>query len=88
MPNPNAMLVINFNLKLDKSTDDQLIGLARERHEPKSQTVRSLIRGAFKMTHDRQPTCATGTTCLCPHVHTYPPRLPPADPDAGRTAGD
>ena len=88
MANPNAVLTINFNLKLDKLTDDKIIYLARRRHESKAATIRSLIRGAYTMTNERTPICATGTACLCPHVHTYAPQTPLADAEAGRTAAD
>ena len=86
MPNPNATLTVNFNMKLDPATDDKLIMLANDRHQPKSATVRDLIRNAYLMTVKLIPTCGTGTECRGPHPHVRAPQLPPADPAGDRNA--
>ena len=88
MPNPKAVLTVNFNMKLDTATDDKLCMLANDRHQPKSGTVRDLIRAAYLMNVELIPTCANGTECRCPHAHVRAPQLPPADPDAGRSPAD
>ena len=88
MPNPNAVLTVNFNMKLDSDTDEKLIALAVDRHQPKSATVRDLIRAAYQMTAKLIPTCANGTACRCPHAHVYSPPLapPPTLPAAANPA--
>ncbi len=78
MANPNAILTVNFNLKLDQETDEKLISLAASRHQPKAATVRDLIRAAHQMAVNLIPTCANGTECRCPHAHVHAPQLPPA----------
>ena len=57
MPNPNAVLTVNFNMKIDPPTDALLIGLAEEAHLSKAGVLRNLIRASAGMIFDRVPTC-------------------------------
>lgn len=76
MPNPNRKYTINFNLVLDKETDAFLIRIAGEQCTSKAHVLRSLIRDRHTMQYRREPLCATGRACLCPHAHLYPPSIP------------
>ena len=83
MPNPNAVLTINFNMKIDEDTDNMLIAVARALRMSKAAVLRRLIRGTYAMSFDRVPTCADDTPCRCPHAHVASPHLPtPAPPEA------
>ena len=86
MPNPNAVLTINFNMKIDEPTDNQLIALAHEAHTSKAAVLRRLIRGTYAMSFDNVPTCADDTPCRCPHAHVVSPHLPTPPPPTARDA--
>ncbi len=77
MPNPNKTYTINFNVQLDDETDRMLIAIATDLQHSKAQVCRAAIRRTWRMKFARQPSCADGQDCRCPHAHIYAPTQPP-----------
>lgn len=76
MPNATSRYNIKFNLLLDNDDDGKLIALAQADDTSKARLCRGLIRSAYTMKFEKQPICADGQTCRCPHAHVYAPSLP------------
>ncbi len=77
-------MTINFNVLLDKDTDDHLCRMAKIAHLSKANIIRALIRARAQMQFARDPQCADGQSCRCPHAHIYSPQPGSVPPDPDR----
>ena len=83
MPNSPTKMTVSFDAMLDTETDKMLSSLSESGNVSKATIVRAGIRAHFNMARRREPRCADGRGCLCPHVHIFPGAgaTPPANPD-------
>ena len=88
MTNSNPTYSIDFNVKLDKETDDHLEKLKTALNIPKSQIVRQAINDHFLMRFGRQPTCAHGESCRMPQAFSFPAPIPDLLPDPAAIAAN
>lgn len=58
-----------FNVVLTRELHDQLSKMAKASHSSQGQTIRFLLKDAFAMRFQNQPTCSDGNRCLVPHLH-------------------
>lgn len=86
----NPTYHIDFNVLLDKETDDHLEQLKASLSLPKSHIVRQAINNHHRMRFGRTPTCAHGEACRMPQAFVWPtaPQAPtPAeDPETSNAA--
>ena len=56
--------------------DDDTLSMARDLQEngrlSLAHIVRQAVQNAHRMSIKRQPTCANGSACHCPHTHQFP----------------
>jgi hypothetical protein len=57
---------VRFTVCLHEDLNEQLEQMARTRRMPKGHIVRQAIMAWGRMEVENQPTCANGTSCLCP----------------------
>lgn len=65
-----------FTVLLDAETDTMLQQLTENGRIKGAQVIRDAIRVTFTMKRGGRPTCADGTNCRCPTMHTYQPPQP------------
>lgn len=66
-----------MTILLSESVKNRLIKLARDAGISQGAICRQLINHAAQMHYQQLATCATGQPCLCPHLHSPRPPLPP-----------
>ncbi len=71
MPNDKSIFKISLNIMLDTKTDDMICKIAADTALSKAYIIRRAIKGYYDMTYHRQPVCADGQRCRCPHAHIY-----------------
>ena len=60
---------------LDERTKQELTALCQQSGLSQGLTIRQAIRSQYMHRLAGRPTCADGSTCHCPHTHTYPPSI-------------
>lgn len=60
---------IPYNVLLSPEHKAMLAEIAHQSGLSMGAVIRKLIQFAFAMKHDHTPICATGRTCLSPHLH-------------------
>lgn len=76
---------IDFNVKLDRDDKAMLKQLSDDAGLTMSEICRSGIRMRFRQRFANEPTCAIGTACLCPNMHTLNAAGRPSDRDVLKT---
>ena len=68
----------NFQCPRTIMFDDATLAMAKELQEEGRLSVGHIVRQAVRnhhaMTILQKPTCANGSSCHCPHTHTFTPR--------------
>ena len=65
-----------FNVILSAAQMDQLGQLARKRECSQAQVIRFALTSAYQMIFRHTPTCADGSRCYVPHMHSDIPKDP------------
>ncbi len=58
-----------LNILLDKETSAMLDAIIQVSRGSRGHAIRAMIRYSYKMIVDGIPICASGTSCIVPHMH-------------------
>lgn len=60
---------INFNVRFDKNTRDELRKVANLWRCSEAEALRRMVRGCGRHLFQNEPTCADAGRCFVPHMH-------------------
>jgi len=66
------------NLTFDEASKAMLDALASHERKSRSQVLREAVYARYLHAVTGRPCCATGSDCLCPHMHQFRPPQPTA----------